>query len=118
LSFELSKAPIVAGLETNGTALRFRVTFSVRLSIGSIVEAKEGALIACHECDALYRRESLPVNAKTNCTRCVNLLYQQIPDAMNRCIALYLKALMLWFMANSFPFLSLKVGGLLEVNSL
>ena len=82
------------------------------------MEAKEGSLIACHECDALYRRESLPVNAKANCTRCGNLLYQQIPDAMNRCIALYLTALMLWIMANSFPFLSLKVGGLVEVNSL
>jgi paraquat-inducible protein A len=37
---------------------------------------------------------------------------------MGRCIAMYLSALMLWVMANAFPFLSLKVGGLIETDYL
>ncbi|HAK50905.1 MAG TPA: paraquat-inducible membrane protein A [Gammaproteobacteria bacterium] len=82
------------------------------------MENNQGVLVACHECDALYRREPIPVNARANCTRCGSVLYRQIPDAMNRCIALYLAALMLWIMANSYPFLSLKVGGLVEENLL
>jgi paraquat-inducible protein A len=82
------------------------------------VNAYPRALVACHECDAVYHREEIPTGARANCRRCGNVLYRQIPDAMDRCIALYLTALMLAVMANLFPFLSLTIAGLTEQNHL
>ena len=75
-------------------------------------------LIACHECAAIYRRAPIPENARANCLRCGALLYRHIPDSLNRSLALYLAALMLWIMANLFPFLGLKVGEIYQENLL
>ncbi len=75
-------------------------------------------MVACHECDALYRREAIPVSTRANCKRCGRALYRHLPGAMGRCIALYVSALMLWIMANTLPFLSLRIGGLEEENRL
>ena len=70
-----------------------------------------GKIFACHECDHFYSYEMIPVGAKANCHHCGNLLYRHIPDSINRSLALYLTALILFFIANIFPFLSLELGG-------
>lgn len=70
-----------------------------------------GELIACHECDHLHLIESVPAGARASCRRCGAYLYKHIPDSLNRSLALYLAALMLFIIANSFPFLSLSIGG-------
>ena len=75
-------------------------------------------ILACHECDQLHRREPIPAGARANCQRCGNLLYRHIPDSLNRALALYLAALLLFLIANGFPLLSLKVGGRVEENIL
>ncbi len=75
-------------------------------------------LIACHECDALYRREIIPANSRANCRRCGALLYRHIPNSLSRALALYIAALILWIMSNIFPFLSMKIGGITEENLL
>lgn len=75
-------------------------------------------LVACHECDALFRRQTIPINARANCRRCGAELYRHIPDSLDRSLALYLTALMLWVMANTLPFLSMKIGGITEENLL
>jgi paraquat-inducible protein A len=75
-------------------------------------------LIACHECAAIYRRTEIPANASALCTRCDAVLYKHIPDTLNRSLALYLGALMLWLIANLFPFLGLKVGAVYHENLL
>ncbi len=75
-------------------------------------------LIACHECAAIYRRTAIPVNATATCPHCHAVLYRHIPDTLNRSLALYLTALMLWTMANLFPFLGLKVGEIYQENLL
>jgi len=67
-------------------------------------------LIACHECDHLHCAEPVPVGAKANCKHCGSLLYRHIPDSLDRSLALYLTALILFVLANSFPFLSLEFG--------
>jgi paraquat-inducible protein A len=74
--------------------------------------------IACHECDQLYRVEPLEEGARASCRHCGALLYTNIPDSLNRCLALYLAALMLFLIANCFPFLTLKLGGRVEENIL
>jgi paraquat-inducible protein A len=79
---------------------------------------QQPALIACHECDQLHRVEPLEAGAKASCTQCGAFLYKHIPDSLNRSLALYLSALMLFIIANSFPFLILKLGGRFEENIL
>lgn len=73
-------------------------------------------LIACHECAAIYWRREIPANATASCPRCQAILYRNIPDSLNRSLALYLAALMLWVIANVYPFLGLKVGGMEQQN--
>jgi paraquat-inducible protein A len=70
-----------------------------------------GEIIACHECDHLHHYEMIPAGAKANCLHCGNLLYRHVPDSLNRSLALYLTALILFLIANTFPFLSLELGG-------
>jgi len=77
-----------------------------------------GELSACHECDHLHRYIPIPVGAKANCDYCGSLLYRHIPDSLNRSLALYLTALVLFFLANCFPFLSLTLGGRVVENIL
>ena len=75
-------------------------------------------LIACHECAAIYRRTAIVPNATANCQRCDAMLYRHIPDSLNRSLALYITALILWVIANLFPFLGMKVGGIYQENFL
>ena len=46
------------------------------------------------------------------------MLYRYIPDSLNRSLALYITALMLWMIANLFPFLGIEVGGIFHENLL
>lgn len=71
-------------------------------------------LIACHECDAIFRREPIAAGASARCTRCGALLYRYLPDTLSRSLALFLASLVLLIIANSFPFLALSVGGIRE----
>lgn len=56
--------------------------------------------------------------ARANCNRCGAFLYKNIPNSLDRSLALYISALMLFFIANIFPFLSIKFGGRIETNIL
>jgi len=75
-----------------------------------------GGLIACHECDLLHRIAPLAPGGKALCTRCGALLYRNVPDSLDRAAALYSAALLLWAMANAFPFVALKLSGRIEQN--
>lgn len=68
-------------------------------------------LISCHECDHLHRFVEIPSGAKASCEHCGSVLYRNIPNSLNRAIALYLTSLILFIVANGFPFLSLTLGG-------
>lgn len=72
----------------------------------------EPELIACHECDALYRREPLRPGEQARCRRCGALLYRRVRNARDRALALFLASLVLLLLAHAFPFLALKVAGL------
>jgi paraquat-inducible protein A len=75
-------------------------------------------LIACHECDHVYRCDPIPPGARADCVHCGAVLYRHVPDSLNRSIALYLSALILFFVANCFPFLTLKLSGRIVENVL
>ena len=83
-----------------------------------MVDNRHGEIIACHECEHLYSYEPIEPGAKANCLYCGALLYRNIPNSLDRSLALYITALILFFMANCFPFLSLKLGGRIEENIL
>jgi len=83
-----------------------------------MADSLTGELIACHECDKLYRYECIPAGSKATCHGCGSLLYRHIPNSLNRSLALYLTALFLFIIANVFPFLSLELGGRVVENIL
>jgi len=71
-------------------------------------------VVACHECDLLHTIEELPERSRACCQRCGAELYRNLPNSRDTLLALYLAALMLFIMANAFPFLSLEFGGRME----
>lgn len=68
------------------------------------------ALIACHECDLIHRVKPLPKKGVASCTRCGSVLYRHKPNSLERTLALSLAGLVLFGLANWFPFLALKMG--------
>ena len=67
------------------------------------------ALIACHECDLIHRVKPLPKKGVANCIRCGSVLYRDKPNSLERTLALSLAGLVLFVLANWFPFLALKM---------
>ena len=78
----------------------------------------DARLIACHECDHLHLSKPISEGSKALCTKCGHLLYRQVNNSIDKTLALYIAAFMLMAMANSFPFLSLQIGGRAEHNIL
>ncbi len=92
------------------------MTSTENIKDSSRPDLSEGGLIACHECDFLHRIEPVPAGGKALCTRCGALLYRNIPNSIERALALNLAGLMFFVMANVFPFISLKLSGHVEEN--
>ena len=68
-------------------------------------------LTQCHECDLLQRNPLLPPGAAAHCARCGALLHRNRPDSLEPALALTLAGLILFLVANSFPFLALEMQG-------
>ncbi len=75
-------------------------------------------LVACHECDSLYRLQPLAPGATARCGCCGATLLRYPKGGLTRPIALYTAALMLLFLANAFPFLTLEISGRQEVTNI
>ena len=73
-------------------------------------------LVACHECDAIYKRHKIAEHARADCSRCGNVLYKNIPNSMNNSLALYISAFVLLIIANVYPFLTMKTAGIFAEN--
>ena len=71
-------------------------------------------LIACHACDGAHRIVPVPEGGKALCGRCGTVLYRNLPKSLDHSAALYLAALMLFFLANTFPFVALRYGDRVE----
>lgn len=67
-------------------------------------------LIACHACDCLHRIVHVPARGRAFCRRCGAQLYRNMPHSRDHSAALYLAALLLLLMANTFPFVALHFG--------
>lgn len=69
------------------------------------------ALVACHECDLLMRREPLEPGEKSCCPRCGFELAVHRHQWQRRCFALVLTALLLYIPANFLPIMHLTLLG-------
>jgi paraquat-inducible protein A len=68
-------------------------------------------LTQCHECGLLQRNPSLPAGAVVRCVRCGAVLHRSIPGSLDRTLALTIAGIVLFLVANSFPFLSFYLQG-------
>ena len=76
------------------------------------------SLIACHECDLLHRVKPLPDGGAARCVRYDALMYYQKKDSLDRTLSLTIAGLVLFIVANTFPFLAMKSGGLVRETTL
>jgi paraquat-inducible protein A len=70
-----------------------------------------GTLIACHECDLLQHIPRQRQGGKAYCRRCNAVLHRSVRDSLDRTLALTFAGLVLFIVANAFPFLSFKMQG-------
>jgi paraquat-inducible protein A len=79
--------------------------------------APEGNLIACPECDLLYRKRPLPHRSIARCARCNAVLYRAETLGLDRALALALTALLLLVLSNAFPILVVEFSGRREAGT-
>ncbi len=69
------------------------------------------AIIACHDCDLLYRAQRVPPGGRARCRRCRGVLYREKKNSIERTLALTLAGSILFVVANLLPFLSFDMQG-------
>jgi len=67
------------------------------------------SLIACHDCDLIQRLPHLTEPGTVQCLRCGAVLHQKKHDSIERTLSFTLAGLVLFGLANSFPFLAFKL---------
>ena len=67
------------------------------------------SLIACHECDLLHQRRPLPPDGAARCVRCGAVLYRRKRNSLDRVLALTMAGLVLFVIANVYPFLTFRL---------
>jgi paraquat-inducible protein A len=66
-------------------------------------------LIACHDCDLIQRLPHIAEAGTVQCVRCGAVLHQKKRDSIERTLSLTLAGLVLFGLANYFPFLAFKL---------
>jgi len=78
----------------------------------------DGELVACYECDQLQYLPVLAPGQIARCGICHARLSGYPKGGVNRSIALFILAFILWLLSNVFPFLMLDIQGRQEVTTL
>jgi paraquat-inducible protein A len=68
-------------------------------------------IMACHDCGLIHHLRALPERGAASCTRCGAVLYRHKTNSIDRALMLTLAALILFVVANSFPFLTFALEG-------
>jgi paraquat-inducible protein A len=79
---------------------------------------KTPSTIACHDCDLLYELPPLQEGSVAKCSRCGAVLQRHKRDSLDRTLAWTIAGLILFVVANAFPFLDLKSGELVRETTL
>ena len=75
-------------------------------------------MVACHECDTLHQLPAMRPGRTLRCGTCNAVLLNYPKGGLDRPIALYLAAAVLFVFANIFPFLTLDIQGREEMTTL
>jgi len=75
-------------------------------------------LMVCHDCDLINRVPPLPERASARCQRCGAVLHRHKRDGVRRTLALTLAGMVLFAVANTFPFLGFQLQGNLTQTTL
>jgi paraquat-inducible protein A len=75
-------------------------------------------LIACHECGTVQHMRPLPEGGAARCRRCGATLYRQRRDSVEHTLLLTMAALILFVIANTFPFLTFELEGRADTSTL
>ncbi len=74
--------------------------------------------VECHECGLFLRARTPPPGGKAKCPRCGATLYRNTGRGVDYAIALNITGLVLFAIANIFPFMSFKLEGREQVSTL
>jgi paraquat-inducible protein A len=74
--------------------------------------------IACHECDLLYELPPIPEGGVAKCSRCGAVLQRHKRNSLDRTLSWAIAGLILFAVANTYPFLALKSEGLVRETTL
>lgn len=69
------------------------------------------AVVACPDCDALHRVRPVPDRGIARCRRCGAILYSRRRGGIEVALALSVAALVMFVIANSFPFMTMELSG-------
>ena len=75
-------------------------------------------LIACHECDTLFRKPRLVGRMSARCPRCGATLYRGISRKLDSICAMTLAALIIFVIAQGFPIVELETNGITSQTTL
>ena len=75
-------------------------------------------MIACHECDLIHRIQPLAEGTIARCSRCGAALHRHKRNSLERTLALTMAGMVLFILANTFPFLSMKIGAQVQESTL
>jgi paraquat-inducible protein A len=67
------------------------------------------SLVACHDCDLIQRLPHIADAGAAQCIRCGAVLHHKKRNSIERTLALTMAGLVLFGLANSFPFLAFKL---------
>ena len=76
------------------------------------------SVIACHECDLLHQRRSLPSDGTARCVRCGAVLYRHKRNSLDRVLSLTVAGLILFIIANAYPFLTFRLEAQIQQTNL
>ena len=68
-------------------------------------------VIACQDCDLLHRQRLLRHGQRAMCSRCGAILYRKKRNSLDDTLVFSLTAMIFFFMANVFPFMTFKYEG-------
>ncbi len=71
-------------------------------------------IMACNDCGQLFQRPKLSDGSIAWCHRCGAKLFYKVPDTISRPLALVLTCLILFIIANVYPFLGLRIEGIVQ----
>lgn len=69
------------------------------------------SLVACHECDLLHEKHEIAEGEVARCVRCNAFMYSNKPNSIDRALAVSIAGLIMFVVANAFPFLAISVSG-------